>query len=44
MMESIGHMSATIDNFRNFFCPEMEKVEFSIASNTEEGASFRIEV
>lgn len=30
MMESIGHMSATIDNFRNFFCPEKEKAEFSI--------------
>uniref|UniRef100_C6E9J9 histidine kinase n=1 Tax=Geobacter sp. (strain M21) TaxID=443144 RepID=C6E9J9_GEOSM len=30
MMEAIGHMSATIDNFRNFFCPEKDKVEFSI--------------
>lgn len=30
MMEAIGHMSATIENFRNFFCPEKEKVEFSV--------------
>ncbi len=30
MMEAIGHMSRTIDNFRNFFSPEKEKVDFNI--------------
>ncbi|ACH40983.1 sensor histidine kinase, GAF domain-containing [Citrifermentans bemidjiense Bem] len=39
MMESIGHMSATIDNFRNFFCPEMEKVEFGISDVVEKTIS-----
>ena len=30
MMEAIGYMSRTIDNFRNFFSPGKEKVRFSI--------------
>lgn len=39
MMEAIGHMSATIDNFRSFFCPEKDKVEFSICDVVDQTIS-----
>lgn len=35
MMEAIGYMSSTIDNFRNFFSPGKEKVNFSVKETLE---------
>jgi PAS domain S-box-containing protein len=34
-MEIIGHMSKTIDDFRNYFRPDKEKVQFKLSSTIE---------
>lgn len=38
-MELINHMSRTIDDFRNFFKPEKEKVEFKVQNSIAQAMS-----
>jgi signal transduction histidine kinase len=39
MMKAIRHMSKTIDDFRNFFMPDREKVDFNVQETIEKTLS-----